>query len=179
MRSLLKVFLAGRQSRRSELIEYRKQMEEQGLVSCASWLDDNSDCYRINGDGLVVDPDGESLNVDSDTHRRLREGIAQEAFDDVFACDIFILFTEADDHDGREMAKIPPFPTNNTRLAQLGIALARHKQVIMVGWRRETLVGWMRRVTHVQTWEEALILISRRALEGIGAVEPASPVKED
>lgn len=170
--NLLKVFLAGRQSRRDELIRYRKQMEEQGLVSCASWLDDGHDVHCVTGDGLVIaekpliagDFTGchhEPLLVDAETHRRLAGEIAQRAFDDVFACDIFILFTEE-----------TPRSRNSTRLAQLGIALARHKQVIMVGWRRETLVGWMRRVTHVQTWEEALILISRRALEGIGAIEP-------
>lgn len=142
----MKIYLAGRYSRRLELCGYRDQAQAAGHVVQSVWL--NGD-HQISNEGIPIGEEGEAL-VEGDGSRdsrsaELRSKFAQDDFRDVIMCDLLIAFTET------------PRSCSNRggRHVELGIALGLMKQVWIVG-PRENIFCWLEDVCQFDTWKQCL-----------------------
>jgi len=127
----MRIYLAARYSRRDELCEIRRAIEAAGRhVVRARWLDGN---HQISDSGIPI---GEGFERDDmsggDSAAVLRQRFAQEDFDDVASCDLFVAFTE------------PPrsSASRGGRHVELGIALGLGKRIAVVGFR-ENVFCWL------------------------------------
>lgn len=162
----MRIYLAGRYSRRLELCGYRSQLFEMGHVVQAVWLDGE---HQIDDKGIPIGDDGEALvemsgdaresfyrNQD-DRAAKLRQKFARDDFRDVISAEMTILFTE------------PPRskPSRGGRMVEFGIALGRMQRVVVVG-PRENIFCWLEDVQHFDTWEAARVwLIDESKRKGV------------
>jgi nucleoside 2-deoxyribosyltransferase len=104
----VKVYLAARYSRKSELLAHRDELDRMGVTVTSRWLDGD---YPTGGDGRsLVAPD------------EVRAKVASEDMADVLAADTFVAFTEPARSGGR-----------GGRHVEFGIALAAGKHCIVIG----------------------------------------------
>jgi nucleoside 2-deoxyribosyltransferase len=136
-----KIYLAASYSRRLELCEYRKQLNELGYTVQARWLDGK---HQISDNGMPLGDNGESLIEASDNegNNALRAKFANDDVEDVMSADMVINFTE------------PPRSgaSRGGRHVECGIAIALGKKVIVVGYR-ENLFHWLTCIEFHETWE--------------------------
>lgn len=157
----MRIYLAGRYSRRLELCGYREQLVAAGHTVQAVWLNGE---HQIGTDGAPIGEHGESLVEAMDKTAReafygnaedraakLRLHFATDDFRDVTACELLIAFTE------------PPRSSNSRggRHVEFGIALGQRKPVWIVG-PRENIFHWLDNVRHFDRWEDTLAELTRR-----------------
>jgi len=141
----MRIYLAGRYSRRLELCGYRDQLIALGHTIQAVWLNGG---HQIDRDGLPIGDNGAALvegGAGSERAAALRAKFAHEDFRDVAMCELLIAFTE----EPHSSAK------RGGRHVELGIALGMMKHVWVVG-PRENIFCWHEDVRHCETWEECL-----------------------
>lgn len=152
----MRIYLAGRYSRRVELCGYRDRLRANGHTVQAVWLDGE---HQISDTGIPIGENGEALvegtplrsgevlseHEQSDRAAKLRQKFAQDDFRDVLMCELLIAFTE-----------LPrSAPNRGGRHVELGIALGQMKQVWIVG-PRENIFCWLEDVRQFDTWEQCL-----------------------
>lgn len=125
------VYFAARYTRIEELNRYRAELEALGIEVTSRWL---------------AAPQRSSAVDYSEEEWRSLARIDQE---DVLCCDALVCFSEAPGEGG-----------NGGRHAELGMALALGKQVIVVG-RREHIFHRLPEVTQVESWPDALRLLAQ------------------
>lgn len=145
-----RVYLAGRYSRREELLGVRDYLETVGFEVTSRWL--NGD-HQIDDSGTPIGDTGESLveGIDADERAAILRGkFAQDDVEDTRRADMLIAFTEE--------------PRSSTsrggRHVEFGIALALQKKIIVVG-PRENLFCWLPEVEHYNDWGRAALAITR------------------
>ncbi len=163
----MRIYLAARYSRRLELCEYRKQLQELGYEVQARWLDGE---HQLSADGTPIGENGESLvegtlrsgeiiseKDKSERAAKLRAKFADDDFQDVCSADIVISFTET-----------PRASSTNRggRHVEFGIALANGASVITVGYR-ENIFHWLPQVDFYQTWDEAFQVLLKESATAI------------
>lgn len=116
----MKIYLASRYSRLSEMRGYRAELESAGHVVTSRWVNGNHE-----GDNAVR--------------------FAQEDYDDLLESDCVVSFTQSPDSS----------TSRGGRHVEYGIALARGKRVIVVGYR-ENVFHHLPEVEFFANWEEAL-----------------------
>ncbi len=126
------VYFAARFARLPELNRYRAELEALGFEVTSRWL--------------TVATREPGAEHSEDEWRRLAV-IDQE---DVLAADTLVCFSEEAGAGG-----------NGGRHAELGMALALGKQVIVIG-RREHIFHRLPEVTVFESWPEALWLLAQR-----------------
>jgi hypothetical protein len=142
----MRIYLAGRYSRRLELCGYRDQLRAAGHTVQAVWLDGE---HQISNEGTPIGESGESLVENDDSaHVRgaaLRQKFAQDDYRDVLGCELLIAFTE------------PPRSASSRggRHVELGIALGLMKRVWIVG-PRENIFCWLEDVRQFDAWADCL-----------------------
>jgi hypothetical protein len=154
----MRIYLAGRYSRRLELCEYRRQLHDATKHEVQSvWLNGE---HQISDEGVPIGERGESLveglclgerlstSDVSERAARLRQKFAQDDFRDVLMCDLLIGFTEKPREGG----------SRGGRHVEFGIALGRMKQVWIVG-PRENIFCWLEDVRQFDTWEDCFITL--------------------
>lgn len=154
----MRIYLAARYSRRTELCEYRRQLALAGHTVQAQWLDGE---HQISNEGTPIGEQGEGLvegklrpgerlpqDEMSDRAAALRQKFARDDFRDVASCELLIAFTE------------PPRSSNSRggRHVELGIALGQMKRVWIVG-PRENIFCWLDGVRQFDTWGDCLLAI--------------------
>ena len=157
----MRIYLAGRYSRRLELCGYREQLRRLGHTVQAVWLDGE---HQISNEGLPIGEQGESLVEGtlrpgerlspedmSERAAALRSKFAGDDFRDVLMCELLIAFTE------------PPrsSASRGGRHVELGIALGQMKRVWIVG-PRENIFCWLEDVRQFDTWGEAMRQLEAR-----------------
>lgn len=157
----MRIYLAGRYSRREELLGVRDVIEALGGEVTSRWLngdhqiDDQGQPIGDNGEALV---EGEGLRSGETFSERdrseraayLRAKFAQDDVEDVELSDMLIAFTE----EPRSSA------SRGGRHVELGIALALAKRVIVVG-PRENVFCWLPEVEHYERWATAALRVTR------------------
>lgn len=157
----MRIYLAGRYTRREELLGVRDVIEALGGEVTARWLngdhqiDDGGKPIGDNGEALV---EGEELRSGetfserdrSDRASYLRAKFARDDVEDVERADVLIAFTE----EPRSSA------SRGGRHVELGIALALGKRVIVVG-PRENVFCWLPEVERYGRWATAAIAVTR------------------
>jgi hypothetical protein len=146
----MKIYLAARYSRRSELCQYREELREMGHTVQAVWLNGE---HQISDSGKPIGETGELLvegDDESSTHcaAELRQKFAKDDLADVRACELLIAFTE----------KPRSGFSRGGRHVELGIAIGMGKQIMLVG-PRENIFCWLPDVDHCDCWEEAKLTI--------------------
>lgn len=148
-----RTYLAARYSRREELCEYRKQLQEIGYEVQARWLDGK---HQISDNGTPIGDQGEALiesnHPAADT---LRSKFAQDDWEDVTGAELVINFTE------------PPRSNANRggRHVEYGIALAHGARVMVVGYR-ENLFHWLPQAEFYETWNEVFTYLKVLKMQG-------------
>lgn len=138
----MKIYLAARYSRHPEMQRYAHALQAGGHEVTATWIWGGHD-VRAQEMGHS------SSNVDA-----LQPVWATEDLRDLWRADTFIAFTE------------PPGEIagrgRGGRHVELGVALALHKRVIVVG-ARENVFCWLPQVEFYPTWAEchAAVLASQ------------------
>jgi hypothetical protein len=157
----MRIYLAGRYSRRLELCGYREQLRAIGHTVEAVWLngehqiDDGGTPIGEHGEALVegLRP-GERLHQEDQSERaaKLRQKFARDDFRDVIMAEMTILFTE------------PPrsAPSREGRMVEFGIALGRMQRIVVVG-PRENIFCWLEDVRHFENWPAALAWLTETA----------------
>ncbi len=127
----MKVYLAARYSRNPEMRQYRDELVAMGHTVTSQW---------INGKHEIPQSIGGDTPVD------YGQRFALEDWQDVFAADVMIAYTEAAQPQGSR--------SRGGRHVELGLALAWGKDIIVVG-PRENVFYYLPEVTVVSTWEQA------------------------
>ena len=147
----MRVYLAARYSRRMELCGYREQLRAVGFDVQARWLDGK---HQISDSGQPIGDSGEAMveatGGQGDEGAVLRARFALDDYEDSISADIHISFSE------------PPrsSPSRGGRHVELGIALARHIPVYVIGFR-ENIFHWLPQVRFFSTWGECLAMMER------------------
>lgn len=120
------IYLAARYSRRLELCAYAETLRSLGATVRARWL---SGSHQIDDSG---EPLGELGEAAIESGEVSAEKFAVDDLQDVLAADVVICFTE------------PPrsTATRGGRHVEMGIAIASHKKVLVVGYR-ENVFCWL------------------------------------
>lgn len=139
----MKIYLAARYSRREELCDYRRQLQDMGHEVQCRWLDGPK---QISDTGIPIGEAGEALIEGSGAEAAiLRAGMAQDDWEDVVGAEVVINFTETPRST----------PNRGGRHVEFGIALAGGARVLVVG-HRENIFHWLPTVEFHETWEKAL-----------------------
>lgn len=133
----MKVYLASRYSRRTELCAYATELTEGGHIITSRWL---------NGDHQI---DDEGLSVQAAQNER--ERFAKEDWEDLLSADICISFTES------------PRSSNSRggRHVEFGAALALGKRSIVIG-PRENVFHCLPTVEIYSDWTDFKARCSRQ-----------------
>ena len=126
----MRIYLAGRYSRRRELQQYGKRLEAAGHRIVSSWVDGHHES-RPNVDATATDEE--------------RGMWADEDLTDIEIADLLILFTEKESIGY----------SRGGRFGEMGYALGRRKDVIVVG-PRENVFCCLWEVTQFTTFAECL-----------------------
>lgn len=137
----MKVYLAGRYSRREEFVKYRLDLADRHIGVTSRWL--NGD-HKVDRTGSPVAEDGAVLGADD-----LRTQFAYEDIADVKAADVLVLFTE--DPEATSASR-------GGRHVEFGMALAWLKPLVTVG-PYENLFTYLPEVAHFDTWAEYLAYV--------------------
>lgn len=149
----MRIYLAGRYSRRLELCGYREELRQMGHVVNAVWLDGE---HQIDDKGVPIGEHGEKIVEMTDAAREafyqnsekraaaLRQKFAQDDFRDVCSAEMTILFTETPRSS----------PSRGGRMVEFGIALGRMQRCWIVG-PRENIFCWLDDVRQFENWKEA------------------------
>jgi hypothetical protein len=130
----VRIYLAARYSRRTELCGYREDLERLGHRVPARWLD---------GNHQISDEEMEALEDKEKAEKRQR--FAEEDYQDLCTCARTISFTE-----------IPRTSTSRGgRHVEFGVALACGQSVWIVG-PRENVFHCLHDVRQFDTWDEVL-----------------------
>ena len=127
----MRIYLAARYSRHPEMRRYREDLKALGHTVTSRW---------ISGDHHMAEATM-FTNGDEEQARRF----AQEDWDDLVEANCVISFTET------------PRSTNGRggRHVEFGLAVAEHKQNIIVG-PRENVFHYLKGVDVYETWEACL-----------------------
>jgi len=128
----VKVYLAGRYSRRLELCGYRQELVDAGYEVTSRWLNGNHE----------IDTDTQGLSIQAAASER--ERFAKEDWADVMAADICVSFTES------------PRSTNSRggRHVEFGASLGAGRRCIVVGYR-ENVFHHLPAVEFFGSWVDA------------------------
>jgi hypothetical protein len=127
----VKIYLAARYDRREEMLEYARQLREDGHEITSRWI------YGHDvPDGL---PPQESF--------RLHQQYAQEDLDDVYCSRVFILFSDP-----------PGVGVRGGKHVETGYALALWKRCFVVG-RRENIFHYLQEVELHETFDSVRELL--------------------
>lgn len=129
----MRIYLAGRYSRKEELRKYAEELEKRGHVCTSEWLYGD---YPRGADGL-------SLEAPNDERTR----VAEQDRADIERCDVFIGFMEPPRSGGR-----------GGRHVEMGMALALKKMVFIVG-PAENVFCCLPEVVAFENFESALAKI--------------------
>ena len=129
----MKIYLAGRYSRRRELQQYGEQLEAAGHTIVSSWIDGHHETRP---------------NVDATGSPAEQQAWALEDCWDVLCCEALILFAN-------EMGAA----SRGGRFVEFGIALARSKRLMIVG-RRENVFCHLPLVEQFDTFADCLAALS-------------------
>ena len=132
----MKVYLASRFSRASELLGYKAELERHGVEVTSRWL---------LGGHEWAGTDDEQLPVD------VGERFAREDLEDLIAADVVVCFTEAP-RSG---------PSRGGRHVEFGYALAMGKELFVCG-PAENVFYCLDSVRLHETWETVLERIALR-----------------
>jgi hypothetical protein len=139
----MNIYLAARYSRRDELCEYRRQLQQDGHTVTSRWLNGS---HQITNEGKPIDETGEALieNGTCEEAARLRRAFVLEDVADILAAECVVSFTEA--------------PRSNHsrggRHVEFGMAHALGKQLIVVG-HQENLFHYLPQVAFYADWQRA------------------------
>lgn len=131
---MLNVYLAGRYSRREELVGYANQLVDAGFTVTSTWLNGHHD-YK------------EQYDLSSATHVEAMRKFATEDIDDVKRADVLIAFTE----EPRKTA------TRGGRHVEFGYALGMGKNVIVVGPLENVFYATIFPQMHANAWGMSVI----------------------
>lgn len=147
----MKIYLAARYSRREELCEYRKLLQEMGHIVTSRWLDGK---HQIDDKGKPITDAGEDLveNAAGEEGNQLRLKFANDDYKDVYSCELLIAFTEPPRSDA----------SRGGRHVELGLALAWLRRVWVVG-HRENLFCWLEDIRFHKTFESAVVALRKEA----------------
>jgi hypothetical protein len=137
----MKVYLAGRYSRREEFAGYAQSLAERGIAVTSRWLGGN---HKVDNTGSPVTDAGDKLG-DAD----LRTQFCNEDIADVKAADVLVLFTEDPTAAGA---------SRGGRHVEFGMAMAWDMALVTVG-PYENLFTYHPRVAHFDTWAEYLAYV--------------------
>lgn len=137
----MKIYLAGRYSRRLELCGYRDELEAAGHVVTSTWLRGAEQTFGRDTLGAAGESAVESGGEEA---TELRGNCARVDYHDVLRSEVCVCFTEAPGSGA----------SRGGRHVELGIALARGKRVIVVGYRENVFccLPWVR---YFKDWSEA------------------------
>lgn len=140
----MRIYLAARYSRRTELCAYRETLEIHGHTVTSRWL--NGD-HQISDSGVPIGENGSRLVEEGECDRAaaLRESFALEDYRDVASANLVISFTEE------------PRTTNSRggRHVEFGIALGQLKRCWVVG-PRENIFHWLENVRVFESFADVL-----------------------
>ena len=128
----MKVYLAGRYSRRDELYDYARQLRAHGVDVTSRWLNGEHQWSGDTDDGVTVQNYQEA------------ERFAREDLEDLDAADMIVCFTESP----RTSA------SRGGRHVEMGYALASLKEVMIVG-PRENVFYTLPEFVHHDSWTTA------------------------
>lgn len=134
------VYLAGPYASRERLLDHSAELVRIGYKVSARWLD-----------GSHGTPDGVEPTIEQ------QADWAQMDLDDIRKSDLLIAFTAA-------AAGVPTQGVSGGRHVETGYALGQHKTVLLVG-EPENVFHWLRVVTILPNWHEALIELSARLVQ--------------
>ena len=149
----MRVFLAGRFSRRDEFSAYAGELRSLGITVDARWLE--PDRHGVTDDEVMIEL---ADMMDADADAPVAALIAVEALEDLRNADVLVAFTE------------PPRSTNSRggHHVEFGMALAWKKWMLLVG-PRENVFHAMVGIEQVGSWgPEALKVLTewKSDLEG-------------
>lgn len=146
----MKIYLAGRYSRRLELCGYREELQKLGLAVTSRWLNGE---HQLSRDGLKLGAIGEEyVEAGNDQEAAaLRQFFAKEDMEDVRAADLVIAFTEAPRAEA----------SRGGRHVELGMAIAWGKTIWIVG-PRENVFCWLPDIDNFETFAVPLSLLTER-----------------
>ena len=139
----MKIYLAARYSRRTELVDYRADLTARGAEVTSRWL--NGD-HQIDNSGTPIGESGEALvEGSSPDGAALREHFAQEDVADVMRADMLIAFTE--------QPRVGP--SRGGRWVEFGLAIALGIPMVVIG-PRENLFTWLPEIQQFDSWSDYL-----------------------
>jgi len=130
----MKIYLAARFGRRDELLGYQASLEIHGHRVTSRWLTQHQQ----------LDLHHPAARYDDDQ----RQLFALQDYEDVLAAHALVAFTEPRDGDS-------PGGKRGGRHVELGLALALHKEIYVVG-HRENVFCWLPQVTFFETFHQLL-----------------------
>jgi len=139
----MRIYLAARYPRRSEMLGYAMQLEELGHTVTARW---------IKGSHLISD---DELNS-GETYRMLGERYALEDLADVGSADILICFTDE--------PRTAVSSSRGGRHVELGVALMAGKGVWLVG-PIENAFHCLSSIRRFDSWDDALRALEEERIE--------------
>lgn len=132
----MKVYLASRFSRASELLGYKVDLERHGIHVTSRWLLGGHEWVGTDDSELPVEVGGR---------------FALDDIEDLIAADVVVCFTEAPRTSS----------SRGGRHVEFGYALAMGKELIVVG-HRENVFYCVDSVRFYETWEQALQRLALR-----------------
>lgn len=133
----MRVYIAGRYSRRLEFCEYKRDLQDLGHVVTSRWLLGG---HQIDDQGRAIGDEGEARVEAGDIV--LAAKFAQDDVQDVREAQVLLAFTEAPNAGGRN---------RGGRHVELGLALAWCLDIVVVG-PRENVFCWLPHVRQIDTW---------------------------
>ena len=140
----MKVYLAGRYSRRDELQKCAKELVDDGHEVTSRWL---SEDHRVES---AAEVEGAPLTVPMKQGRLF----ANDDYEDIENCDVFIAFTEPSRAN---------LASRGGRHVEFGTALALDKWIIVIGPRENVFYCMIDEMFQLTAWNGGLvgIMISR------------------
>lgn len=129
----IRVYLAGRYSKRDELRQYAERLRHRGVEVTSSWLEET----------LPLDVNHYSLTTTENV------GLAQTDLRDIDRAHLVIFFAE-------DAEKQPP---RGGRHVEFGYALAQHKPIYVIG-KEENVFHYLPAVLHWDSFDDVLEVVS-------------------
>ncbi len=136
----MNIYLAASYSRRLEMVEHAAELTALGHVVVSTWIDGHH----------LTRP-----NIDAEATDAERRQWAEEDLAGIDLCNLLILTTETPDNGYQR----------GGRMAEFGYALARGKQLWVVG-PRENVFCCLHEVEQFADWAECLAFVAQATAEG-------------